>query len=74
MMDIYSVEFIYNSFPCALDNFKIYKDILQANNNKYKLKCITKSTNSIIFGKYDDEIPRQIKTITLDGIKINFSI
>ena len=74
MMNIYSVEFIDNCFPCALDNFTLYKKILEVNNNKYKLRSITKSKKSVIFTRYDNENSQQIKTLIIDGLKIKFFI
>jgi len=73
-MDIYSIEFLNNCFPCALDNFRLYKKILEVNNNKYKLRSISKAKKSVIFTRYDIENPQQIKTLIIDGIKINFFI
>lgn len=73
-MNIYSVEFNNFKFPSNLENFNIYKKILQINHNKYKLKYVTKTNNSFIFGKKELESDIMLKSLTVDGIKIIFSI
>jgi hypothetical protein len=73
-MKIYSIEFNDYLFPSSLDNFAIYKQILQANNIPYKLKIITKTPKSFIYATQEIDNEKNIKTFSVDGIKIKFSI
>lgn len=74
-MIITSIEFNQHSHPDKVECFELYKLLLKANNNNYKLRYITSTNNKIIFGRIDKiSTNQQINKFTVNNISINFII
>jgi hypothetical protein len=71
-MNIQSIQFNSNYYPDQLECFNFYKNILQANNNKYKLLSITNDKKYIKFNRFNTNDNKQIKTLSINGFVINF--
>jgi hypothetical protein len=71
-MNIQSIQFNSNIFNDPLECFNIYKSILQANNNKYKLLSITNSKNYMKFDRFNIKKNDKIKSLQVNNFLIKF--